>query len=80
MAQVNQVMFSQWDKYIATYYWGFTILTTVGFGDISGTSTLERCALIVSMLVGSLGFGVFIGKIGSVIQGQSMGRIEYSAR
>ena len=28
------------------------------------------------MLVGSLGFGIFIGKIGAVIQGQSMGRIE----
>ena len=34
--RVRNPMYKPWDKYVATYYWGFTILTTVGFGDISG--------------------------------------------
>ncbi len=35
-----QITDNPWtDKYIWGYYWGTTIMLTVGFGDISATNT-----------------------------------------
>jgi hypothetical protein len=66
--------------YTTTYYWAFTIITTIGFGDISGSSTRERALLVFAMMVGSLSFGVIIGRVGAMVQSASMGRIAYDAR
>jgi hypothetical protein len=68
------------DAYITTYYWAFTIITTIGFGDISGSSTRERFLMVAAMMVGALSFGVIIGRVGAMVQSRSMGRIAYDAR
>lgn len=68
------------NAYVTTYYWGFTIITTIGFGDISGSSTRERFLLVAAMMVGALSFGIVIGRVGSMVQSQSMGRIAYDSR
>ena len=44
-------------RYVAAYYYGFTIMSTVGFGDISAHRTSERMLTIVMMLVGCFNFG-----------------------
>jgi hypothetical protein len=43
--------------YIASIYWCFTTLTTVGYGDIVAKSVDEVWYSILAMLFGALGFG-----------------------
>jgi hypothetical protein len=68
------------NAYVSTYYWAFTIITTIGFGDISGSSTRERFLMVAAMMVGALSFGVIIGRVGAMVQSRSMGQIAYDSR
>lgn len=44
---IMQIRDNPWiDKYVWGYYWGTTIMLTVGFGDISATNTTEAISLI----------------------------------
>eukprot|EP00242_Pyramimonas_sp_CCMP2087_P017362 CAMPEP_0198200140 /NCGR_PEP_ID=MMETSP1445-20131203/3190_1 /TAXON_ID=36898 /ORGANISM="Pyramimonas sp., Strain CCMP2087" /LENGTH=680 /DNA_ID=CAMNT_0043870107 /DNA_START=189 /DNA_END=2234 /DNA_ORIENTATION=+ len=42
------------ERYIASAYWAFTTMTTVGYGDISANSVAERTFAILGMIVGGL--------------------------
>ena len=70
-----------WDvKYGDAFYYSFTILTTVGFGDISAHSTLERIATVFAMTAGCAIFGIVMGQITAVIHGMNMGLAHYEER
>jgi hypothetical protein len=43
-------------------------VTTVGYGDVSPTSTVERIFVIILMIVGVLGFSFAAGSLSSIIQ------------
>lgn len=50
-------------QYIASLYWTFYTLLTVGYGDIHATNTGERLFSLVVMLIGGLMFGTIIARV-----------------
>lgn len=53
--------------YIACFYWAVTTLVTVGYGDISATSSLERVVAVLWMMFGVCFFSFTIGSLTSMI-------------
>lgn len=39
-------------QFIAAIYWATTTITTIGYGDITPTSTAERVVAMIVMLLG----------------------------
>ena len=55
-------------RYTISLYWAFTTMTTVGFGDIVGTSRTEYIVVIFGMLVGASVFGYVIGNVTAMME------------
>lgn len=53
--------------YLTSFYFCITTITTVGYGDISGLSDLEKCFCIVLMLVGVISFSFATGSLTSIL-------------
>mgnify|MGYP001133809363 CR=1 FL=1 len=53
--------------YMAGFYWAFTILTTVGFGDIHAYTTSEMIICILWMLFGIVVYSYLISNLTSVL-------------
>ena len=51
------------DLYIASLYWAFTTMTTVGYGDILPVTRDERIVAILVMIIGATLFGYVIGNV-----------------
>ena len=47
---------------------GFTIMSTVGFGDISAGRSSERLITVIVMMAGSFNFGVIMQKISQIVR------------
>ena len=58
---------SSWDQYVASYYWAFQTLTTVGFGDIAPKTFFERIIAIVWMVVGVGFYSFTIGNLSTIL-------------
>lgn len=63
-----------WDRYIASMYWAFTTMTTVGYGDISSVTRSERIIACFGMLVGGFVFSAVIGTIGDVVAARDLSK------
>ena len=59
---------SETDVYVAALYFASTCVTTVGFGDITPTTTLERVWAVAGMIVGASFFAYLIASIASTIE------------
>lgn len=70
--EINVKPDSKFDQYIASLYWAFTTMTTVGYGDIHPRSDRERVYAIVAMIFGATMFGYIIGSI-AALAGQERG-------
>lgn len=55
------------DLYGITFYWTITTITTVGYGDISATNTLERWFCSIIMVIGVISFSFANGSLGIII-------------
>jgi CRP-like cAMP-binding protein len=56
-------------RYTASLYWALTTMATVGFGDITPGSNMERCFAMALQLVAGVLQGVVFGNIGVAIAG-----------
>tara|TARA_B110000285_G_C15057242_1_gene580273 strand:+ start:719 stop:1018 length:300 start_codon:yes stop_codon:yes gene_type:complete len=53
--------------YLISTYWTITTITTVGYGDISGTNLAEMAISVVMMLVGVISFSFANASLASII-------------
>ena len=57
-------------KYIASYYWAFQTIATVGYGDINGkANVVEQVFCICWMIIGVAFYSYTIGNMTSLIAG-----------
>ena len=59
---------SRFTQYITSYYFALTTLTTVGYGDISPQTNVERVFIIIVMLVGAIIYASIFGNMAALIQ------------
>lgn len=75
-----------WEKepaevlYAISFYWAISTITTVGYGDISGTTTAERIFCFISMLIGVISFSFANGALASIISNSDQANAKYSER
>ena len=53
--------------YVASIYYTVSTITTVGYGDISGSNMLERIYATILMLIGVISFSFANGSLASII-------------
>ena len=54
--------------YLASFYWCFTTMTTVGYGDVIPGTSAERAFAIFAMLVGVTVFGYIVGSMANIVR------------
>ena len=54
-------------KYLISFYYIITTVTTVGYGDISATNDVERFFAITYMILGQIGLTYAISLLGSIV-------------
>jgi voltage-gated potassium channel Kch len=53
--------------YVKSLYWTIQTITTVGYGDISGTNTIEKLFSSLIMIVGVVSFSFANGSLASIL-------------
>lgn len=55
------------ERYMLAFYFMITTITTVGYGDISGSNTIERIYCVIIMLIGVLTFSYATGMLSQIL-------------
>lgn len=66
--------------YLVSMYWSVTTLTTIGYGDISPITSLEKIVGIFSMAVGGFLFGMLVGTLSSHITAGNIAEQSYRTK
>ena len=63
-------------KYITSFYFLLTTMTTVGYGDIVCISSIERIFHIILLAIGTIIYTFLVSKIGNHLRDQSHEQIK----
>ena len=74
-ANVGQI--TNVEKYSAAIYWAMYTLTSVGYGDISASNTMEMQVCTICLLIGSFMWAYIIGSACSILTSISMEKAEH---
>ena len=64
-------------QYTVSLYWATATTTTVGYGDISAHTDLERIYAILVMIVGVVAYGYIIASVAASLANADSGRAQY---
>ena len=65
-------------RYLTALYYSYATMTTVGYGDISATTSVEMFGAIVAMVVGTIVFSLTVGMLQAILRaGNPEGRLKY---
>jgi len=64
----NETEITPWQQWLASMYWAYATLTTVGYGDISATTQNERVLALLACVGGSALFATIIGMMASLME------------
>ena len=56
------------EKYLTAFYFTITTITTVGYGDISASTLIEKSGCIVLMLLGVISFSFACAQLSTILQ------------
>ena len=73
---INLINGTFFEKYIASFYFMITTITTVGYGDIVCVSIIERIYHIILLVIGTLLYTFLVSKIGNYLRDQSHEQIK----
>ncbi len=65
-------------NYLNALYWTGTTLTTVGYGDITPTTSVEKVYSLLTMVAGLAFFGYLVGLVASIWSRRDPGRLEFN--
>lgn len=68
------------ELYTTSFYFTITTMTTVGYGDISGTNTGERIVCCILMIMGVLFFTYVSGTITNIITNEEEENKKYQEK
>ena len=74
----NMMNYSFWEKYVTSFYFMITTMTTVGYGDIVCASSIERIYHIILLAIGTLLYTFLVSKIGNYLRDKSHEQIKLS--
>ena len=63
--------------YLTSMYFAYSTLTTVGYGDISAHTAIERSIAIVSLISGSVIYAVLVGFVNNLVDSSDAKETEY---
>eukprot|EP00736_Rhodelphis_marinus_P012970 Rmarinus@m.16666 len=64
-------------QYLTSFYWAFTTITTVGYGDIVGRTNHERVFCVITFIAGGVTFAFMVGSLTDVIRRSSAARSRF---
>jgi voltage-gated potassium channel Kch len=65
------------EKYLTSIYFTVTTITTVGYGDVSISTKLEKVFCIITMLTGVIAFSFASGSLASLLQSYDIQNAKY---
>lgn len=68
------------DLYVTSFYFTITTITTVGFGDVSPGTSLEKLFGIIVMCGGVIGFSFATGSLSSLMNNLDSASAAFKAR
>mmetsp|Transcript_36559 Transcript_36559/g.56119 ORF Transcript_36559/g.56119 Transcript_36559/m.56119 type:complete len:101 (-) Transcript_36559:2042-2344(-) len=67
-------------QYLSSLYYTITTITTVGYGDISGNTPLEKIFCIFIMIIGVVAFSFASGSLASILQNYDSTNAKYEEK
>ena len=76
----NPVNADVMSAYLTSMYFAYSTLTTVGYGDISAHTDIERSIAILSLISGSVIYAVLVGFVNNLVDNSDVKETEYQQR